>query len=58
MVYRLAQGRDLVGPMVRGDKLLHPAVPAARDGGRERILAALVVALCGAGVAALVSLGG
>jgi cytochrome b len=56
--YRVAQRRDLVGPMVRGDKLLAPGVPASLDGAAQRLLAAAIVIACGAGVAWLVSLGG
>jgi cytochrome b len=58
MAYRFAHGRDLVGPMIRGDKLLTAGVPAARDGARERIVALVIVAVCAVAVAALVSLGG
>lgn len=58
MAYRFAQGRDLVGPMIRGDKLLAAGVPAARDGARERIVALVIVAACAMAVAALVSFGG
>jgi cytochrome b len=58
LTYRFAQGRDLVGPMIRGDKLLSAGVPAARDGARERVVALVVVLVCAMAVAALVSLGG
>ena len=44
--------------MLTGDKLLDAAVPASADSLATRALAALLVALCGGGVAWLVSLGG
>lgn len=58
LVYRFKRGRDLVTPMLTGDKLLDAAVPASADSLATRALAALLVALCGGGVAWLVSLGG
>jgi cytochrome b len=56
--YRVRRRRDLVRPMLTGDKTLPPDVPASADGSGARLLAALLAALCGAGVAWLVSLGG
>jgi hypothetical protein len=44
--------------MLLGDKRLPAGVPAAADGWAARGLALLVLSLCGAGVAWLVSLGG
>ncbi len=57
VVYRVRRGRDLVRPMVVGDKLLPPGVPAAIDSPATRGLALLLVAVCAAGVGWLVSLG-
>ncbi len=58
LVYRFRKGRDLVTPMVTGDKPLGASVPASADTLATRGLAVLLVALCGAGVGWLVSLGG
>jgi hypothetical protein len=57
-VYRVRQGRDLVRPMLVGDKLLPPEVPASADSLATRGLAALLLAACAVGVGWLVSLGG
>jgi cytochrome b len=56
--YLVAKKRNLVRPMWTGDKTLPPGVPATADGGAARLLALVLVAACGAGVAWLVSLGG
>jgi len=56
--YLVAKKRNLVRPMWSGDKALPPGVPASADGGGARLLALVLVALCGAGVAWLVGLGG
>lgn len=58
LVYRFKKGRDLVTPMLTGDKPLDASVPASADTLATRGLAVLLVALCGAGVGWLVSLGG
>lgn len=58
LVYRLRRGRDLVTPMLGGDKWLGAGVPSAVDTLATRGLALLLVALCGAGVATLVTLAG
>lgn len=58
LVYRFRKGRDLVTPMLTGDKPLDVSVPASADTLATRGLAVLLVALCGAGVGWLVSLGG
>jgi cytochrome b len=50
MFYRLRQGKDLVGPMLRGDKSLPAGVPAADDSRMAR-LRALAIALVWAGIA-------
>jgi len=57
VMYRVRQGRDLVRPMIVGDKLLAPDVPASADSWRTRSLAAVLAALCALGVGWLVSLG-
>lgn len=56
--YRLGRGKDLVRPMLTGDKLLPADVPASRDGGSAWLLALLLLALSAGCVAWLVSLGG
>jgi cytochrome b len=48
--YRLHKKRDLIGPMVSGDKLLTADVPACRDDTRTRLFA-LVLAVLAAGAA-------
>ena len=58
LVYLWGKRRNLISPMLGGDKMLPASVPATRDGARERVLAAVLVAACGAGVGWLVSLGG
>lgn len=56
--YLLGRRRNLLRPMIVGDKPLPPGVPASEDHWRARGLALLVVTLCAVGVAWLVSLGG
>jgi len=56
--YLVRHKRNLVRPMIVGDKPLPPGVPASVDHWGVRGLALLVVTLCGVGVAWLVSLGG
>lgn len=56
--YRLGRGVDLVRPMLSGDKALAADVPASADGAGTRVLAALLLALCAAGVGWIVKLGG
>lgn len=56
--YRVRQGRDLVTPMIVGDKLLPAGVPAARDTLATRTLAVALLAVCGALAAWVASLGG
>ena len=56
--YLVRHRRNLVRPMIVGDKELPVGVPASADHWGVRGLALLVVTLCGAGVAWLVSLGG
>lgn len=47
VVYR-RRGKNLLTPMITGDKLLPPSVPAAQDNLATRGLAALVLAACAA----------
>jgi cytochrome b len=56
--YRLRRGKDLVGPMVRGDKLLPAGTPASRDDATTRLAALVLASGAGALVAWVVSLGG
>ena len=61
--YRLAKGRNLVGPMVHGDKLVADAGLAAptlasSDGTGARVLALILLGVCAGVVAWVVSLGG
>jgi len=56
--YLLRLRRNLVGPMLSGDKVLEPGVPPAVDSARSRLLALALVAGAAAGVAWLVTLGG
>lgn len=56
--YRLRRGKDLVRPMLTGDKLLPADVPASHDGLHSWLLALLLLGLSAGGVAWLVSLGG
>lgn len=56
--YVVRRKRNLVRPMIVGDKPLPVGVPASADHWTARGLAAALLTLCGAGVAWLVSLGG
>ncbi|MES2717741.1 MAG: cytochrome b/b6 domain-containing protein [Pseudomonadota bacterium] len=47
VVYKL-RGKNLVTPMITGDKPLPPGVPASRDNLTTRGLAAVLLAACGA----------
>jgi cytochrome b len=58
ILYRVRRGRDLVTPMIVGDKPLPADVPAARDTLATRGLALALLAACGAGAAWVASLGG
>jgi len=57
VVYRVRQRKDLVGPMISGDKLLDPGVPGSDDTHGTRALAIFLLTACAAVVACLVSLG-
>jgi cytochrome b len=61
--YRLAKGRNLVGPMIHGDKLMANAGLAAptlasSDGTSSRVMALILLGVCAGVVAWVVSLGG
>ncbi len=58
LFYLLRKKRNLLRPMVLGDKALPASVPASLDRAATRALAAVVFAVCAAGVAWLVGLGG
>lgn len=53
--YRVKKGENLLTPMVHGDKNTKLGVPNARDDWGARVLAFLVLALCGVSVAALLA---
>lgn len=55
--YWLRHRRNLVAPMLHGDKPLAARVPASDDDLRSRIVAAVLLAVCAAGVTWLISLG-
>jgi cytochrome b len=56
--YLLKRQHNLVRPMLTGDKPLPAHVPASIDDRRSRVLAAVLLAACAAGVTWVVSLGG
>jgi cytochrome b len=58
LFYRFKRRRDLITPMLTGDKPLPAGVPASADTAATRAVATAIVVACGAGVAWLVSLGG
>jgi cytochrome b len=55
--YALVKRQSLIKPMLLGDKQLPEPVPASRDGLPHRLLAAVLLAICAAGVAWLVQAG-
>ena len=55
--YILKKNQNLVGPMLSGDKLLEPGVPASTDTTRSRVLALVLVIAFGLLVRWLVGLG-
>ena len=57
LYYFLAKRRNLVRPMLTGDKQLVAPAPHAVDNARSRVLAALLLALCAGAVGWVVSLG-
>ena len=58
LYYQRVRRRDLLRPMLDGDKALPGGVPPAADNARTRLLAAALLVLCAGGVAWLASLGG
>ena len=56
--YAVARRRNLVRPMIEGDKTLPAGTPAARDGAAQRVLALVLALACAGGVAWVVRLGG
>lgn len=58
LYYLLAKRRNLITPMLTGDKLLVAPAPQAVDNARSRSLAALLLLACAALVGWVVSLGG
>ncbi len=56
--YALFKGQRLIPAMITGDKFVNAAdeSPQAKDGTTKRLIAAVILALCGAGIAALVTL--
>jgi cytochrome b len=56
--YRVKKGKNLVQPMLTGDKLLPPGTPAASDSTAVRLLAAGLALACAALVTWVVKLGG
>jgi len=56
LFYRWRKKRDLITPMLLGDKQLAADVPAARDNWATRLWALALLAACGVAVAALVKL--
>lgn len=57
LFYKLVKKHGLVRPMVVGDKQLTVQVPSANDTTGNRVLALVVLVLCGAAVAWIASLG-
>lgn len=57
LFYRFRHDKNLVGPMLSGDKLLPAGTPASADGWGRRALGAVVVAAAAAAVAWVVKLG-
>lgn len=56
--YRVRRQRDLIGPMIRGDKLLPADVPAANDSAALWLFAAVLFTACAASVGFVVWMGG
>ena len=56
--YLVSKRVNLVRPMVVGDKALPADTPASADGLAQRLLALVLVLICGAGAAWVLSLGG
>jgi cytochrome b len=58
LFYLLRQRKNLIVPMLSGDKVLPADVPASTDGALSRVLAAAIVAACAAAVGWIASLRG
>jgi len=56
LTYRLRLSRDLIGPMISGDKLLGPDVPGSDDDRTTRALAIVLLTGCAAIVAGVVTI--
>ena len=56
--YKVRHDKDLVGPMLRGDKQLAEDAPASADDIRARVKAVAIAAVVAAAVAGVVKLGG
>ena len=56
--YRVKKRRNLVQPMINGDKLLPQGTPAADDSLARRLLALVLAVACAAGAIWVVRLGG
>jgi len=54
--YRLRQRKDLIGPMLSGDKQLSSHIPASQDSLATRLFALTLLAACLAGVYLLINL--
>ena len=58
LYYLLGKKRNLVRPMIVGDKALPAGTPASTDSAATRFIALVLAALCAVGVAWVVGLGG
>jgi cytochrome b len=58
LTYRLRLRRDLIGPMISGDKLLPLDVDASEDDHATRALAVMLLTICAAVVAFMVTIAG
>jgi len=58
LFYLLKNKDNLIKPMVQGDKTLNALVEPSRDDAASRMVALVVLAMCGAAVAWLIKLGG
>jgi cytochrome b len=58
LYYLFGRGSNLIRPMLGGDKVLAPEVPAALDSVATRVLALAIAVVCGVGVGWIASLGG
>jgi len=58
LYYQLRKKQNLVGPMLRGDKLIAHRVEGSRDTPGTRLKALMLLAACGGAVAWLVRVGG